>query len=214
MPETSAQWFERVAREIAEGGMRQPAWPEWDTWPLEGDVTPRPLLAPIDEGVREGVGGTDCGICERLADQDSDYVFWRDDTAVLARISGGTWSLPFGAFLMPRRHADLGDLSPGEAARFGELQVHIERAVTSVLDVPRVQMIRWGDGAEHLHWWLMARPTGMQQMKGMFVHLWEGLLPKSDPARTRHDQRLIAERMVELAGGEIVSSEGSVGGAE
>ena len=81
------------------------------------------------------------------------------------------------------------------------LLTYTERAACEVLDLPRVQVARWGDGAEHLHWWLFARPTGMAQLRGTFVTLWEDLLPLSDPAALRADLDLVAARLVELAGG-------------
>ena len=49
--------------------------------------------------------------------------------------------------------------------------------------------------------WLFARPTGVTQLRGTFVTLWEDLLPVRDPAALRADLDLVAARLVELAGG-------------
>ena len=85
----------------------------------------------------------------------------------------------------------------------GELMVLLERAVTDVLDVPRAQLIRWGDGEEHLHWWVLARPSGMDQLRGAFTPLWDDLLPPRPRAESRSDLEAVARRLVELAGGEL-----------
>ena len=84
--------------------------------------------------------------------------------------------------------------------------VLLERAVTDVLDVPRVQILRWGDGQEHLHWWVMGRPTGVGQLRGTFLSWWEDILPPRPRAEFRADLELVMRRLVELAGGEIPES--------
>lgn len=204
MPESAQQWYARVGARIDAEGYRNPPWPAWPTWPLEGATAARPLAPPGEEQPRLGAGGVDCVQCERSrVDDPSDYVCWRDDLAMLGVPFQGS-SLPFCTFLMTRRHADLSYLTPVEAARIGELQMYVERAACDVLDVPRVQVARWGDGAEHLHWWVFARPTGMAQLRGTFVSLWDDLLPLPDPAAFRADLDLVADRLVELAGGEAL----------
>ena len=126
----------------------------------------------------------------------------RDEVAMIGQPHEDI-SLPFTAFLMPLRHADLSDLAPREAARMGELMVLLERAVTDVLDVPRVQVIRYGDGQEHLHWWVMGRPTGVGQLRGTFLPSWEDVLPARPREEFRADLEAVMTRLVELAGGEI-----------
>src|SRR5690606_28335166 len=111
-------------------------------------------------------------------------------------------ALPFAAFLMPRGHADLAALPLDVAARMGELLTLVERAATDVLDIPRVQVARWGDGQEHLHWWLYARPTGMLQLRVAFVAPWGDILPPRPADVLRGDLGLVAARLVELTGGE------------
>jgi hypothetical protein len=51
------------------------------------------------------------------------------------------------------------------------------RAVRAVEGVGRVHVCRWGDGAEHLHWWFMARPARMPQLLGSFAAVWDDVLP-------------------------------------
>ena len=201
MPETPAQWYARVRAGIETDGYRAGPWAQWPTWPFEGDLEVRALAPPADEGPRTGVGGVDCAQCERSrVDDPSAYIFWRDDLAMLGAPFQES-SLPFRCYLMPRRHADLSDLTREEAARLGELLMYAERAACEVLEVPRVHVARWGDGTEHLHWWLFARPTGMAQLRGTFVTLWEDLLPVLDRAALRADLDVVAARLVELAGG-------------
>ncbi len=202
MPETSQEWHDRVVREIAERGIREQDPLSWKTWPWDEGYVVRPVEAPSEEPARHGAGGVDCFVCAAV-DDPGDYLVWRDELAMIGRKLEGT-PLPILAFLMPRRHADLADLTDSEAARLGVLLTHLERAVTEVLDVPRIQAVRWGDGSEHLHWWIYGRPTGVLELRGTFLALWEDLLPVRDPREERRDLDLVMARLVELAGGEAL----------
>jgi diadenosine tetraphosphate (Ap4A) HIT family hydrolase len=201
-PPTAQEWYDETRARIAATGYRPAQWTDWPTWPFDGDISQRDLERPVAERPRGGEGGVDCFICEAAADPDSDYVVWRDDVAMLGE-PRDAFSLPFLAFLMPRRHADLSDLGPRESARMGELMPLLERAVTEVLDVPRVQLVRYGDGQEHLHWWVMARPTGQDQLRGTFLPLWDDLLPARPREESRADLVAVARRLSVLAGGEV-----------
>jgi diadenosine tetraphosphate (Ap4A) HIT family hydrolase len=205
MPETSDEWFERVSGEIARNGYRSSEWEQWPSWPFEGELRPKPLQPPEKEPPRGGTGGTDCFICDKVAAEDRSYLVWQDQHAILG-MPGEPRALPFAAFLMPRTHADLADLPLTTAARMGELLTMIERAACDVLDVPRIQVARWGDGTEHLHWWLYARPTGMAQLRGTFLSHWDDILPPRAVDELRADLDLVAARLVELAGGEAFSA--------
>lgn len=199
MPESAARWHARVTDAFASEGPRAVPWTSWPTWPfVEQSLTARPLEPLGEEQARRGAGGTECEICERRS--DTSYIVWHDDLVMLGAPFGPT-SLPIVVFLMPRRHADLSDLTPEEAARMGQVMVAAEQAACAVLDVPRLQMFRWGDGAEHLHWWLIGRPTGANQLRGTFLPLWDDVLPARDPADLRADLDAVAVRLVELAGG-------------
>jgi hypothetical protein len=205
MPETTQQWYDRVSATIAAEGHREWRTQDWTTWPFADDLAVRELQPPAADGepVRQGDDG-DCPICEASRREDpSAYLAWRDDVWMLGTPFGPT-AMPFLGFLMPRRHADLSGLTSTEAVRMGELQVHLEQAVTGVLDVPRVQMYRWGDGNDHLHWWVLGRPTAVLQLRGTFLPMWDDLLPARDPAALRADVDLVAARLVELAGGEAL----------
>ncbi len=201
MPETAWEWYERVVAKAGAEGYAEPGWPALPAYPLDPGGAVRPLEPPGEEPLRGGVGGTECPMCEASRAADSrDYIYWRDDLLMLG-VPFQPWALPLVTYLMPRRHADLGDLTTDEARRSGEVLTHLERAARDVLDVPRVQVVRYGEGQEHLHWWVFARPTGTTQLRGSFVVQWNAVLPPGDPAAQRADLDLVAARLVELVGG-------------
>jgi diadenosine tetraphosphate (Ap4A) HIT family hydrolase len=80
--------------------------------------------------------------------------------------------------LEPREHfAGPADL-PEELARDqGVMLGRVERAVLSVGGITRVHIGRWGEGAEHLHWWFIGRPEGMGQLRSSFAEIWDEVLP-------------------------------------
>lgn len=201
MPETRDEWFDRVNRVIAEGGARRVKWAQWPTWPFEGETVPKLLEPPTTEPERGGASGVDCQNCELAKHLPAETVLWYDDLWFLTWAEGQ--ALPFGAFLMPRRHADLSDLTTIEAQRGGQLLVLVEQAAVATLDIPRMQVARWGDGAEHMHWWLYARPTGMLQLRGTFLSHWDDILPVRDPAEHRSDMVLVARALQRTAGGHL-----------
>ena len=201
MPESAQEWYERVSA----GDAHRPAsWPTSPSYPLDASGALRPLAPPAAEPVREGEGGDGCPICERSREGDpSGYICWRDELTMLG-VPFQPTALPLVTYLMPRRHADLGDLTREESARCGELLTYLERAASDVLDVPRVQVARYGEGVEHLHWWVFARPTGALDLRGPHVLLWDEVLPSREPVARRADLDLLAGRLVELAGGEAL----------
>ena len=108
MPETPEELYER-----AKDTLRVPPLEEWETWPFEGDVRPRPLAAPIaQEEPRVGAGGRDCWAC----DASDDAFLWTDERWRLVSPKE-PHGLPLVVLLMPRTHyADPGDL-PDDLAR-------------------------------------------------------------------------------------------------
>lgn len=205
MTQTPKQWYDRVHAVIGDSGYREPDFSSWMSWPWVGDLTTKPLDPPVAaEPARAGGGGAgDCQICTWSQDPDIDYLIWRDETWMIG-LPFEPSSLPFAAFMMPRRHADLQDLTPAESARQGELLTAVEQAVCAMLAVPRIQVARRGDGEEHLHWCLYGRPTGQLQLRGTFLSLWADLLPPGDADLVRADSELVATALVELVGGEVV----------
>ena len=203
MPESAQEWYDRVAARIAAEGHRHLGWGEWETWPIEGELVAQRLQPPTEERPRGGAGGVDCFMCDAAAGTGGDYLVWTDDLFMVG-VPQEEIAIPFTAFLMPTRHADLSDLAPEESRRLGELLVAAEQAVVAVLDVPRMQVSRYGDGQEHLHWWLLGRPTGMGQLRGTFLPHWDELLPARTRAELRADLVLVAEQLVSVAGGRVL----------
>src|SRR5262245_60515722 len=169
MPETPEELYERV-----KDSLRMPPVDEWDTFPFDGEMTPRPLPPPVEqEAPRFGEGGVDC---RRCAATDDDYIWtterWR--LHALDEPSG----LPVVVLLEPREHfAEPGDLPDELAAELGVLQARIERAIRSIGEIGRVHVCRWGDGGEHLQWWFIARRARIPQLIGSFAAIWDDILP-------------------------------------
>jgi diadenosine tetraphosphate (Ap4A) HIT family hydrolase len=167
MPETPQQLSERTA-----DALQMPPLHEWDSWPFEGDLRPKTLRPPEPEPRIEGQDGVDCPACTK---PDSAYLWSNERWRLLALEPGG---LPVIVLLEPREHfAGPADL-PEELARDqGVMLGRVERAVLSVGGIERVHIGRWGEGAEHLHWWFIARPTGFGQLRSSFAEIWDSVLP-------------------------------------
>lgn len=169
MPETPEELHKRAA-----GSLRMPPVAEWDTFPFEGDLRPRPLLAPLDrEPPREGKGGEDCQSCDSA---DSDYL-WTNEHWRLRPLSEPS-GLPLVVLLESRAHyAEPSDLPDHLAGELGKLIARIDAAILSIEGIGRVHICRWGDGGEHLHWWFLARPARLGQLLGSFAAIWDDILP-------------------------------------
>jgi diadenosine tetraphosphate (Ap4A) HIT family hydrolase len=168
VPETPEELYER-----AKDSLRMPPVEDWETFPFDGEMTPRTLLPPVEhEKPRQGEGGIDC---RRCAASDDEYI-WTSERWRLFPL--GPTGLPVVVMLEPRAHfAEPGDLPDVLAAELGVLLAKTERAIRSIGDIGRVHVCRWGDGGEHLHWWFIARPTRLPQLVGSFVEIWDDILP-------------------------------------
>ncbi len=169
MPETPEDFHARAA-----GALRMPSLEAWDTFPFEGDLRPRSLRAPLDaELIRDGAGGVGCSTCEA---PDDAYLWSNDRWRVRALEEPG--GLPVILFLESRDHvSNHHALSAELAAEFGVLSARIERAILAVGEIGRVHICKWGEGAEHLHWWFLARPARMYQLMSSFAEMWDEVLP-------------------------------------
>jgi diadenosine tetraphosphate (Ap4A) HIT family hydrolase len=168
MAESPEQLWERAA-----GSLQVPPVEEWDSWPFEGDLRPRPLARPVErERPRNGEGGVDCWACNA---GDDEYVWTTERWRLRALEPTG---LPLMLILEPRAHHDApGDLPDDLAAEQGLLITRVERALASVDHVGRVHVGRWGEGSAHLHWWFIARPAGFEQLMSSFAEIWGDVLP-------------------------------------
>jgi hypothetical protein len=169
MPETPEKLFERAA-----GSLRTPPVHEWETFPFAGRLEPRPLEPPLpSEPPREGEGSIDCSSCAR---SDDGYIWTDANWRLIPYPEPG--GLPLVLLLESREQfAEPGDLPIGLAGELGVLQAKIDHAMRTIDGFGRVHICRWGDGAEHLHWWFLARPARLPQLLGSFAAIWDDVLP-------------------------------------
>jgi diadenosine tetraphosphate (Ap4A) HIT family hydrolase len=166
MPESASEIYRRSA-----DALRMPPVEEWASFPFEGEMRPRALQPPEDEPALEGAGGVDCRACS-LPDEE---FLWTDERWRLSAFEPG--GLPVVVILEPREHyAAPGDLPDDLARECGVLLGRVERAVRSLDGIERVHLGRWGEGAEHLHWWFMGRPAGLAQLRSSFASIWDDVL--------------------------------------
>jgi len=169
VPETPEELYAR-----AKDALRMPPTEEWETFPFEGELRPRPLLPPVErERPRLGKDGIDC---RRCAAPDDDYL-WTNEHWRLWHLEKPT-GLPLIVILESREHyAEPGDLPDELAAEIGVLLCRVEREIRALGNIGRVHVCRWGDGGEHLHWWFLARPSRVPQLLGSFAAIWDDILP-------------------------------------
>jgi diadenosine tetraphosphate (Ap4A) HIT family hydrolase len=159
------------------------------TIPYNDPLTVRPLQERvIPEPPRRGdPGGDPCGICNG----QTTSAVWSNDNWSLHPPVGG--SLLGAVWLASREHVDsFMDLSPSAAAEFGSVVANVEKGIISLGGVARVHLYRWGDGASHFHVWMLPRPLGMLEAKGMMLPLWEDVLPNVSDDELRAAAQTVA----------------------
>lgn len=190
VPETPEQVWER-----SRDALRMPPVHEWDTWPFDGELRPKTLLPPLaEEPPRSGEPGVPCWRC----DLDPALVIWSDGRWLVHSHSdrGG---LPVVVMLQTHDHVDFHELDDSFQAELGPLLVRVERAVASVPGVGRVHVCKWGDGTAHVHFWFLARPARLPQLKGSFAAIWDDVLPPT-PAEVWKENLAIVQRALTEAG--------------
>ncbi len=195
MSESSAEFLARVLAAQGDARFDPPPVAEWDTFPFEGDLRVRRLSDRLVETPRRGENPDEC---DRCSDLERDAV-WSDDDWVLTSL-GRPSGLPAIVILFPRVHCDLADLSPRLTSALGPMIQRIEMAIHQVGDVGRVHVCRWGDGSAHLHWWFMARPAGVAQLRGSFAPIWDDILPALPPEVWRQHLEMVGEAMARGGG--------------
>ncbi|MFJ4205312.1 hypothetical protein ACIP2Y_37555 [Streptomyces sviceus] len=172
---------------------------DWETFPFEceGDLRVRPLQPPVlPEPARSGEDGPEgCHTCRKPVTE----ALWADDHWRLDAV-GSESRLPAVVMLQPRGHYDLSELPAEQTAELGPLLQRVERAVLGLDGVARVHVNRWGDGAAHLHFWFLARPAGLLQLRGTFLPVWEELLPPVPDEERRQAHRRIAAALAAEGG--------------
>ena len=162
------------------------------TMPYEQPLVPKePGERMIPEPPRRGEpGGEPCGICGG----EATAALWSDDLWTLHAPVG--CSLPGTVWLASREHFDsFADMPAGYAAAFGGVAAKVERAILAQGDVGRVHLYRWGDGGAHFHVWFLPRPLGMTEARGMYLPIWEDILPNVPDAETEDAAKRVAAAM-------------------
>ena len=138
----------------------------WPIFPFETDgLRMQAVRDPeVPEPPRNGEAGPEeCWTCTGGRGE----LVWEDDRWMVS-MSPDPQSLP-GVTLHPRAHLDFHDLTDDQGAELGVLMVRAQRALASIEGVGRVHVYKWGAGGAHLHVFLVARPAGMIQLKGMYL---------------------------------------------
>lgn len=174
-----------------------------EIFPFEPEFTVVAFADPVlPEPERAGERVADCMTCQR---PDSHYGWtnerWRLSSLTVAQ------QLGVHAFMLtPRVHADLHELDAESAAEQGRLLVAVERAIVAGIDgVARVHVSRWGDGGAHLHWWFMARPAGLLQLRGSALPVWLDVLPPLPEDQVSADVARVMAELRQAVGGESAS---------
>jgi hypothetical protein len=187
VPETPEEFWART-----HGALRAPPVEEWETWPFDGEVTPRTLEPPFDrEQPRQGEGGVECPRCKRGV----EGALWYDDNWVVGPL-GTTPGLPMVCVLWTRAHYDFHTLPAELQATLGPLLIRVQRAVFAVGEIGNVHVCRWGDGGEHFHVWFMARPARIPQLLGSFAAIWDDVLPPLPDDVWRENLELLRQALV------------------
>jgi diadenosine tetraphosphate (Ap4A) HIT family hydrolase len=154
------------------------------TLPYCDPLTPRTLEERVvPEPSRRGEPG---GICSGEA---AKPVWSNDHWSLHPPVNG---SLLGAVWLASTEHVDsFKDLPDETAAEFGRVVAHVERGILSLGGAARVHLYRWGDGGAHFHVWMLPRPLGMLEARGMMLPLWEDVLP----TLTNDELRAAAERV-------------------
>ena len=195
MPESAEALYRRALEAAdADGRLPMPPLSEWETFPFEGEIRTRPLRPPADEPPRLGEDTADCWRCR----QGDDDAIWSDDHWLVTPLQQPS-GLPVIVILQPREHCDLGDMPAHLAAELGPLVQRIERAVDAVGEIGRVHVGRWGDGSAHLHFWFIARPARMPQLRTSFAAIWDDILPPLPEELWRENLAAVARALA--AGG-------------
>ncbi|TQK69309.1 MULTISPECIES: hypothetical protein [unclassified Nocardioides] len=199
MAESAEQVHARVMAAADEHGrVPLPDVAAWDVFPWEvvdGVLAPKPLAPPGAEGERAGAGGVDCRIC----DAGSDGVIWTNDRWRLKHLPERS-GLPLVLMLEPWAHLDLPDLDDAMAGELGVLATRIARIVEGLEHIARCHVQRVGDGAEHLHVWLLARTAGLPAVRGSFVVDWDDILPPGPEDVWRVDLAAVAQQLAAYDG--------------
>ena len=183
----------RRAREASgvDGRLPLPRQAGWPIFPFETEgLRMRPVEDPVvPEPPRSGEAGSPCGTCD---EPDEAFVWVSERWRV--SMSPEPLSVP-ALTLHTRQHLDFHELTDELGAELGVLLVRSQRALASIEGVGRVHVYKWGDGGAHLHVFVVARPLGMMQLRGMYLSTWMHALPPLPADRWEAMREHLATRM-------------------
>lgn len=175
-PRVDAFDITRRAREAhgPDGRLALPKQAGWPIFPFEPDgLRMRGVEDPVlPEPPRNGEDGPQS--CWTCTEEGGDLV-WADDRWLVS-MPAEPLSVP-AVTLHTRAHLDFHELTDELGAELGVLLVRSQRALAAIEGVGRVHVYKWGDGGAHLHIFVVARPAGMLQLKGMYLSTWMFALP-------------------------------------
>lgn len=202
MSETPQQIYQRaIDAADGEGRLGMPPVADWYTFPFDGDIWVRPLDPVVDaEPERAGEGGVDCWRC----DHGLENVIWHDDNWLVGPLPEPS-GLPVVVLLFPRNHHDIDDLPDELARELGPMLVRVEAAVREVGHIGRVHIGRWGDGSAHLHWWFIARPERIPQLRGSFAAIWDDILPQLPEGVWRDNLAVVSGALAREGGVDLLA---------
>ena len=186
-------------------GQRLSGQPLVEDWLSSFDAVTMKVLEPmlVPEEPRAGaLDPSECAHCK-----PSEHTIWADETW---HVNAGfmPMSIPFIAGLAPNQHCRL-DAAPLEVlAGLGPLMQRLSVAVKSIPGVARAHFARWGDGSEHFHMWVLARPLGMMQGRGAMLAFWDDVLPVM-PEEMQAEHIEIVARALAAGGGESFPHRGT-----
>lgn len=191
-----------IAEADEERRLDMPPVSDWYTFPFEGDISVRPLDPVVEiETARLGEGGVDCGRCEH----GLENALWHDDQWLVAPLPESS-GLPVVVLLFPKAHHDIDDLPDDLARELGPMLIRVEAAVREVGHIGRVHIGRWGDGSAHLHWWFLARPERLPQLRGSFAAIWDDILPPLPDNIWRGNLDIVAAALARDGGVDLIGT--------
>ena len=205
MAESAEELYARVVAKVGEEGrLPMPPVHEWEMFPWElvdGELVPKVVQPPLaEEPRRAGAGGIGCQLCDGSRDGVRIWESWDFHLMRPARPSG----LPLVLWLNLNDHADFNELTDDQASEWGRLSVWLTRIMTNLPGVGRVHVNRWGDGSEHMHAWLVARPERLPGIVGSLAVEWDEMLPPVPEDVWLEDCRLVATKLAHHAGRALV----------
>jgi hypothetical protein len=205
MPESPEELYARVVAQVGENGrLPMPPVGDWEIFPWEvvdGALQPKVLPPPVEaEAPRAGTGGQSCHLCSGQGDTVRIWESWNFHVKRPARPTG----LPLVLWLNANEHLDFTDLNDEQAAEFGRVSVWLARIMSNLPHIGRVHVNRWGDGAEHMHTWFVARPERFPNIKGSLALEWDEALPPAPEEVWLADTATVARKLATHDGRPLV----------